>query len=85
VWKTEPAKGNIPTFVRSVVPMRFSLMAYSLVKMKGETMSNQQPVTSLCIHWSKGIDLSARRYLPPNHAHPVCSRQHIPRESTVKA
>jgi hypothetical protein len=42
VFHTEPAKGNIPTFVRSVVPMRFSLMAYSLVKMKGETMSDQQ-------------------------------------------
>ena len=61
MWKTEPAKGNNPIFICSVVPMRFNLMAYPSVKMKDETMSDQKPITSLHNIWSKGIVLVARR------------------------
>ena len=41
--------------------MRFNLMASPSVKMKGETMSDQQPITSLHTHWCKGIVLMALR------------------------
>jgi hypothetical protein len=42
-------------------------MAYSSVKMKGETMSDQQPITSLYNLWSKDSILVApqsRRTMP---------------------
>ena len=35
-------------------------MAYPSVKMKGETMSDQQPITSLHNIWSKNFVLVAR-------------------------
>jgi hypothetical protein len=38
--------GNRPIFVSAVVPMRFNLMAYPSVKTKGETMSDQEMITS---------------------------------------
>src|SRR5438874_3972498 len=36
--------------------MRFNFMAYPSVKMKGETMSDQQPIASLQNLRSKGVD-----------------------------
>lgn len=41
--------------------MRFNLRAYSSVKMKGETMSEQQPITPLYNLWSKDSVLVAPR------------------------
>ncbi len=56
-----PANGNLPIFVSSVVPMRFNLMAYSSVKTKGETMSNQ--ATSISHGQVQFADGARRGYL----------------------
>jgi hypothetical protein len=42
--------------------MRFNLMAYPSVKMKGETMSDQQSIAFLHTLWSKEIVLVAPQY-----------------------